>query len=149
MFIIQAFGANCFFGFGHLLKVPIVAITSAIDYPWIGSFIGNDDNLAYVPTPSFSSFEKTNFWSRLLNFYSYTWEIYAYHSITEKSQTEAMRKYISPDIPNIRDVEKSVALVLVNSHPTIFGIKPITPSLVQVGGLHIGHDKSKLSAVSL
>ncbi|XP_058804709.1 uncharacterized protein LOC131671920 [Phymastichus coffea] len=144
--IVEAFAANCFFGFGHLLQVPVVAVSSAIEYPWISSFIGNDDNLAYVVTSSLSIFEKMTFWERLYNFYLHKKEEFTFQSLTEQSQTEAMRKYISPDIPNIREVEKSVALTLINSHPVIFGVKPIIPSLVQVGGLHIGQEKLELSS---
>lgn len=72
-----------------------------------------------------------------------------FYRLTEQSQTDSMRKYLSPDIPNIREVEKNVALTLVNSHPILFGVKPITPALVQIAGLHIEANEEKLPAVNI
>ncbi|XP_023245856.1 UDP-glucuronosyltransferase 2B19-like [Copidosoma floridanum] len=142
----EAFAAHCYMGFGHLLKVPVVAVSSAIEYPWITNFIGNNDNPSFVPGPDLFVFKDLNFWQRLQNIYYYYADNYRFNSITEKVQTDLMRKYLSPDIPSVREIEKSVALLLVNSHPVIFGVKPVTPGLVQVGGLHIEEkDESKLS----
>ena len=124
-------------GFGHLLNVPIVAASSSGEFPWISSYIGNDDNLAYVTNPLLQNFDKTRFMDRLNNFITYHWTIYKFRSKTEKSQTELMRKYLSPDIPNLRDVEKSVALFLINSHRVTYGAKPLIPSLIEVGGVTI------------
>ena len=59
----------------------------------------------------------------------------------------AMRKYLNPNIPDIRTVEKSVALTLVNSDHVMFGVKPLTPGLVQIAGIHIEENKSSLSPV--
>ena len=124
-------------GFGHLLKVPVIAASSSAEYPWIASFIGNDDNLAYVPNLLSKSFDKTRFMDRLNNFLTYHWTVYQFQSKTEKSQTDLMRKYLSPDIPNLRDVERSVALTFFNRHSVIYGIKPLIPSLVDLSGIHI------------
>lgn len=134
-------------GFGHLFKVPVVAVSSSIEYPWISDFIGNFDHPAFVPNAFLQDFDKHKFWDRLKNFFIHNWSLYKFKALTEKVQTDQMRKYLSPDIPNIRDVEKSVALTLVNSHPVIFGAKPIVPSLIEVAGLHIVGDDSKLSPV--
>ncbi|XP_023245843.1 uncharacterized protein LOC106639852 [Copidosoma floridanum] len=143
--IVEAFTANCYFGLGYIFKVPVLAVSTAAEFPWISDFIGNDDNLAYVPNTFYHSIGELNYWGRVENFVTYFMELRKYHSATAKIQTEAMRKYLSSDIPDIREVEKNVALTLVNSNPIISGIKPITPSLVQVAGLHIEENDETLS----
>lgn len=134
-------------GIGHHLNVPIIAVSSAIEYPWMGDFIGNNDNPAVVPNALYMAFGKMSFWQRLVNTVTYHDEKRKFHRLTEDVQTELMRKYINPDLPNIRDVEKSVALTLVNSHPIIYGVKPVLPTLVQIGGLHVEENDSVLSTV--
>lgn len=135
-------------GLGYVFKVPVVAISSAVEYPWVGDFIGNNDNLAIVPNAYHVSAGTMNFWQRLKNVVINYMELRKFHSLTEESQTDSMRKYLSPDIPNIREVEKNVALTLVNSHPVLFGVKPITPALVQIAGLHIEGNDQTLPQVS-
>ena len=129
--------ANCYFGFGHILKAPVVAASSSVEFPWMGSFTGNDDNLAYVPNPFSQNFDKTKFLDRLSNFISYHWASYQFHSKSGESQTQIMRKYLSPGIPHLRDIEKNIALTLVNRHPVMYGTKPLIPSLIEVSGIHI------------
>ncbi|KAL7306832.1 hypothetical protein TKK_0000993 [Trichogramma kaykai] len=138
--VLEAFGSSCFMGFGHLLKVPVIGISTLVEFPWISDFIGNDDNLAYVPSCSTKYFDKTKFWDRLMNLLHYHYEKFRFHSKTEKIQTELMRKYLSPDMPNVREIEKQIALTFVNRHPVIFGIKPLVPSLVELSALHIEED---------
>ncbi|XP_023318278.1 UDP-glucuronosyltransferase 2C1-like isoform X2 [Trichogramma pretiosum] len=138
--VLEAFGSSCFMGFGHLLKVPVIGISTLVEFPWISDFIGNDDNLAYVPSCSTKYFDKTKFWDRLMNLLHYHYEKFRFHSKTEKIQTELMRKYLSPDMPNVREIEKQIALTFVNRHPVIFGIKPLVPSLVELSALHMEED---------
>lgn len=135
-------------GFGFIFKVPVVAISSAIEYPWVSYFIGNDDNLAYVPNALHIGSEKMTFYERLQNFLVNYMETWKFHGVTGKSQTESMRKYLNPDIPNIRVIERSVALTLVNTHAILSGIKPITPGLVHIAGIHINADNQTISSVS-
>lgn len=136
-------------GIGHHLKIPVIAASSAVEYPWVSDFTGNNDNPAVVPNALFMAFGEMSFWQRLKNTVIYHNEVRKFHTLTEESQTESMRKYISPKIPNIREVEKSVALTLVNSHSILYGVKPVLPTLVQVGGLHVGVKNSTLPQVRL
>uniref|UniRef100_A0ABD2WSR0 UDP-glucuronosyltransferase n=1 Tax=Trichogramma kaykai TaxID=54128 RepID=A0ABD2WSR0_9HYME len=135
--ITELFGANCYIGLGRAFKVPVVALSSAIEYPWVAHLIGNDDNLAYVPNAYHIGVGRMNWWERLNNVYSHYKALHRFHSLTEESQTESMRKYISPQMPSIREVEREISLVLVNSHPILFGVKPLIPGLVQIAGLHV------------
>ncbi|XP_001603802.1 UDP-glucuronosyltransferase 2A1 [Nasonia vitripennis] len=142
--ITEAFGSTCFMGIAHHFNIPIVAASSAVEYPWVSDFTGNNDNPAVVPNALYMAFGQLNFWQRLENTILYHKEVMSYHSLTDKFQTDIMRKYINPNIPNIREVERSVALTLVNSHPILFGVKSVLPTVVQTAGLHIEENDATL-----
>ncbi|XP_058804713.1 UDP-glycosyltransferase UGT5-like isoform X1 [Phymastichus coffea] len=142
--ITEAFGSHCFMGFGHLLNVPVIAVSSSVEYPWVSQLIGSDDNPAYVCNALSSDFDKSSFFDRLWNTVSYHQTVHTFHKTSEKFQTDAMRKYLKTDTPNIRQVERSVALTLVNRHPVLYGAKPIAPSLVEVSGLHIEQSELRI-----
>ncbi|KAJ8676542.1 hypothetical protein QAD02_012329 [Eretmocerus hayati] len=144
--ITEAFGAHCFMGLGYVFNVPVVAVSSAVEYPWVSYFIGNSDNLAFVPNAYHIGAGYMNFLERLKNVYTNFISLRQFHAITGDDQTESMRKYLRSDIPHIREVEKNVALTLVNNNPILFGVKPITPGLVQIAGLHINENEETLPA---
>lgn len=135
-------------GFGHLLKVPVVAAAS-IEISWINEYNGNSDNLAFVPDVLLTSrtYDRTSFWDRLNNFMSYHSNKRVFYSITGETQTDQMRKYMSPDMPDVREIERSVAVTLVNRHPLLNDAKPVTSSLVEVSGVHVDAVPAKLPPV--
>ncbi|KAK0175095.1 hypothetical protein PV327_008875 [Microctonus hyperodae] len=47
--IVESFGANCFIGLGHVLKVPVVMASSMIDLPLLSKALGQPDNIAFFP----------------------------------------------------------------------------------------------------
>ncbi|OXU17534.1 hypothetical protein TSAR_014640 [Trichomalopsis sarcophagae] len=143
--ITEAFGAHCYMGLGYVFDVPVVAVMSTMEYPWVSHFAGNNDNLAFVPNIYHIGSGSMSFWERLKNVAIYFASLRKFHTLTEEIQTQSMRKYLRPDIPNVREVEKNVALTLVNSHPVLYGVKPITPALVQIAGLHIESNEEVLS----
>lgn len=62
-----------------------------------------------------------------------------------KVQDEQLKKYVGPNLPSVRQLESNISMILANSHIAFNGIRPITPALIEVGGLHIYDDNSKLS----
>lgn len=148
MKLFQAFGANCYFGLGYYLDVPVIAVSSAAEYPWVNHYIGNNDNLAFAPNAFKMMFKFTNFWQRLHNFVVHYYETFKFHEYTHIEQTLLMRRYLDPNIPDIRKVEKNVALLLVNTHPIIHGVKPILSGVIPIAGLHIEENHDTLTEVN-
>ena len=144
---LQALAANCFMGLGFVWKVPVITISSTIDLPWAGRTVGNPPSTAFVPYAFSLVADVSTFLDRLQNTLSYYSSKYRFFWYTEIPQTEMMRKYLSPDIPNIREVEKSVALMFINSHCSFFGVRPITPALVEIGGIQVEQNEEILKSV--
>lgn len=126
----------------------MVAVASMLEWPWISSFTSGAENLAVYPHLLHPvRKKKMSFWDRLENVYTYQRMLHKFHASTEEYQTKAMIKYLSPNIPNIREVEKNVSLLLVNTHPVMNGVKPVTSAVVQIAGLHIEANEEVLSPV--
>lgn len=69
--------------------------------------------------------------------------------MVDKTQTELMRKYLSPDISNIREVEKNVALMFTNCHHTFSGVRPLSPAIISIAGLHVEQNTDELPLVKI
>lgn len=149
LIIMETFFLDCFLGFAHKFKVPVVQICSFGGTEFMGDFVGNPNPYAYVPD-NFQSFsDKMNFKERLINTLGGLFQQVGRRLYFIPSQDKIMRKYFNytDDIPSIAELQKSTALVLLNHHFSISYPKPLVPNLVQVGGMHVEPSKD-LPAVS-
>ncbi|XP_051160808.1 uncharacterized protein LOC127281235 [Leptopilina boulardi] len=140
-----AFGMNCFMAIGHFLNIPVITLSAQTLYPWVENTIGNPSTAATHPNIISSLVEINSFWDRLQNIIEKHVLIYKFHYYTDKIQTELIRKYISADLPNVEELTKNSILTLINTHFSFNGIKPMTPALIEVGGLHILQDDTKFT----
>lgn len=121
----------------------MIGVSSSVLYPWSYDYIACPHNLAYVPHNLLFYTQNMNFWQRMYNFLDNLYLIWTFNKVTVK-QTEIMRKYVKPDAPDIRDVERNMSIILVNSHISTNGIKNLNPALIEVGGLHVHDDETIL-----
>lgn len=139
-------GSPCYMIIGHLWNVPVIGISTTALYPWLHQFIGQPESLPYVPNNLMNFVGEMNFWERTYNLLStlfYKWTF----SSTSNEQDNIIKKYFGPDLPSVRELERQVAMILINTHISLNGIKPTTPALVEVGGLHIYDEASTLPPV--
>ncbi|XP_015605148.1 UDP-glucuronosyltransferase 2B31-like isoform X2 [Cephus cinctus] len=144
LIITEVFGAHCYMGFGHLLKLPVVGVATCLEFSWMAEMIGNPVQPALYPDAYSHLRAPLNFWGRLQNTLSVPRSKYNFQKVTQV-QTDLMRKYLSPDMPDIREVEKILSLLLVNTHHSQFEARPVVPALVEVAGLHVEDKESKSS----
>lgn len=109
--------------------------------------LGNPLNTAIVQENSDGSVFGMSFWQRLKNTIDTTMKIHRIRRTTE-AQNEMVVKYFGPEMPDVRQLERDVSLLLVNSHYTLNGVRPLTPAVVEVGGLHVRDDTTNMSLVS-
>lgn len=138
----------CFLAFGHHFKSPIIGVTSSILYDWMNEPFGNPSSTSLIHQSKNDSFI-VNFSKRLINTVSTIHAKLMFNHYSQE-QNNYVRKYFNDEnFPNINQLEKSVALVLVNSHYSLTGVKPLTTSIVEVGGIHIQEDEEKLPDVNI
>nr|UEN71103.1 UDP-glucosyltransferase 334AA4 [Meteorus pulchricornis] len=143
--ITEVFSAHCFMAFGRHLKVPVVGLSSAALYPWTHDFVANPENLAFVPNNLLEHMDNMNFMNRLYNVVHNFYIKICFNHLTS-SQSELVKSHFNSDALDIRELERELALILVNSHFSMNGVKPTTPAIVEVGGLHVQDDDSKIPA---
>ena len=144
----QACAANCFMALGHHFKVPTIGVSSNDIYPWGHEIIGNPDNLAIASNMLLDYVPPLSFWQRFYNKVHAMYSIMYFHYYT-RCQDDIIKRYLGEDTPGVREAERRLSIMLVNSHPSINGARPYTPANVEVGGLHIQDDDVELPRVYL
>ncbi|XP_058788821.1 UDP-glucosyltransferase 2-like [Phymastichus coffea] len=136
-------GYQCLTAIGHKWNVPVVGVATTFLYPYNHRYIGNPLNLAMSSSNLRVDKEKMNFWDRLYNFIMTHYAIYEFYSEAYK-QDAIMKKYLGTNTPHYSELERSVSLLLSNSHHSLHGVLPKVPALIQIGGIHIEDDNSTI-----
>lgn len=103
---------------------------------WQYDSFGTPINLAADPTVLSSYVAPLSFLERLDNFLLYHRVNWAY-ARSSQEQNKIVERIFGSGLPNVIDLQKDVALVLVNHDSTLSGIKPFAPKVIPVGGLHV------------
>nr|CAD7458383.1 unnamed protein product [Timema tahoe] len=127
---------DSFLGFAHIFNAPIVKICSFQTPEWTFSRMGIPAELAYVPNYLLDCSAPMNIVTRMKNLF-YGLFLRLNINLREVSKREAiMRKYFGP-IPSIEELEKRVAVLLINTDLGLADQRPLLPSVIPIGGLHI------------
>ncbi|XP_046740909.1 UDP-glucosyltransferase 2-like [Diprion similis] len=132
----EVLAAHCFLALGQHFKVPVVAIVTSPMWPWSSDFVANPDNPAYVPGVFSNLMAPMNFWERMTNTLDLISKKMQFYYYT-RDQDEIIRKHLGPHALGVREAERNVSLILVNSHYSLNGVRPFTTAVVEVGGIHI------------
>ncbi|XP_046736275.1 UDP-glucosyltransferase 2-like [Diprion similis] len=135
--------ANCYFAFGRHFKVPVVAVSMSALPPYVSESLGNPANTAFVSEHIDGSTLYMNFWQRFKNTLHTWWTNYRVRRTTEV-QNNIVKKHFGADMPDIRELERDLSLLLVNSHHSLNGVRPFTSAVVEIGGLHVRDDGMEL-----
>ena len=139
--VTELFGCDCFVGFAHKFKAPLISMTSSALLPWSNDRMGNPDNPAYIPNNYLPYTDKMPFHQRLLNTLLWFGSNWGFYYFSELPTQKLALKYMGEDLPPLRKIIRSTSLILVNSHFSINSPRPLVPGVVEVGGIHIGAPK--------
>lgn len=121
--------------------MPVVGVTTTLIYPHNHHLIGMPLNLGIVSKNLRVYKENMTFWDRLYNVVMTHHYIYKFYE-QAPVQDAIIEKHLGPGVPSYKELEKSVALILSNSHYSFHGVEPKVPALVEIGGIHIVDDDS-------
>ncbi|CAB0037075.1 unnamed protein product [Trichogramma brassicae] len=142
--IFQPYTASCYLAFGRRLNIPLVTVETLSSTDWTYASMGNPRNLANVPSVYGGQASPMTFVERLKNFFMTYYVEYGYYYFV-RDQNALVKKYFGEDYPPVSELIKDVDLMLINYNHMLNGIKPLTPAVVPVGGLHIAETNNKLS----
>lgn len=137
--IVEAFFNECFLGFVHKFKAPLIHLCTFGGAHWIGDWVGNPNPYAYVPDVLLEYGDKMDFWERMVNTIVGTFWRLGRQYYYLPGQDAIMRKHFndSDDLPSVAEIEYTTSLVLLNHHFSISYPRPLMPNMVQVGGMHV------------
>ncbi|XP_015125431.1 UDP-glucuronosyltransferase, partial [Diachasma alloeum] len=142
--IVELFLAHCYLAFGQHLDAPIVGITTSKLPDWLLGPFGNQLNPSYIPSLFSSASQRMTFWERLQNTLI-TNIITPQINYYMEAEVKQVEKYFGRKLSSMNDLYKDVSLILVNEHFSLNDIKPLTPDIIGVGGLHVVDDDQQLT----
>ncbi|XP_054743867.1 UDP-glycosyltransferase UGT5 [Anastrepha obliqua] len=135
--ITEYFNTDCQLGIPYLLQVPVVGLSSCILMPYYYDRIALPDFPSYVQSEFVGFPEVLNWHQRLLNFVQMKVIKNLYRYRTNYYDRKLINKYLKVDFDVDDFARRSTSLILVNQHYTLTGNKPLTPQLIEMGGIHI------------
>lgn len=128
-------------GLAHKLQVPVIVAWMQAPIPVINSFVGNPQEISYVPIMGASAErgKAMSFVQRVENFAKNL----ALHGFAEVFYHRADTYYAQlfgnePNFPTLNEVKRNISMVFTNSHLTSEGpIRPLVPASVEIGGIQI------------
>ena len=142
------FHTDCYLAFAYKFKTKIIGISTSALMPWANDRMGNPENPSYIPNLFSPYSDKMSFYERLTNSLQLILFKFMYYIYVEIPTNDIARRHFGDDMPNLSEIAKKTSLVLVNSHPSLNGPRPLVPGVVEVGGIHINPPKP-LPKVSL
>ncbi|XP_044734058.1 UDP-glycosyltransferase UGT5-like [Chrysoperla carnea] len=142
--ITEIFGTDCMLAFAHSFKVPTVAIVSSVALPWIPDRFGLPDNPSYIPNYLLPFTENMSLYERFINTMLNVYSKFRFNYLTLSESNKIVREKLDPNLPSLSNFIKNTSLLIVNSHFSINGARPMPPNVVEVAGLHVGKPTGKL-----
>jgi glucuronosyltransferase len=139
LIIIEAFFEECFLGFAHKFKAPVIQVCTYGGSNFMADWVGSPNPYSYIPDEFLHYTDKMNFWQRMHNTVTGTLKHVGRQLIHLPKQNAAMQKYFNytDNLPPVWELERKISLVLLNSHHSLSYPKPLMPNYVQVGGMHM------------
>lgn len=135
--LVEQFNNDCMLGVAHLLNAPYIGLSSCPLMPWHYDRVGNPIAPSYIPSLFMGYSEKMSFKERLGNYISaYAFKA-MYSWFNDNAANAMLRQRFGNAIPDIKDLQKRTSMMFVNQHYSLSGPKPLTPAVVEIGGIHI------------
>ncbi|XP_046620210.1 UDP-glucosyltransferase 2-like [Neodiprion virginianus] len=134
--VTEVFGTNCYLAVAHKLQIPVVGVTTGVMYSWGYSPFFGDGNPSFIPSQLGSFTNEMSFLERVENTIIHFYSIFLFNYYERTVSDPLARQYVE-DMPPLTDLYNNMSLMLVNSHPSIHGVRPGSPAIVEVAGLHV------------
>ncbi|KAF4519854.1 UDP-glycosyltransferase-12 [Ephemera danica] len=144
LIIAEAFIHEAIYGFAHHFKAPLILISSMNGMHWVNYVVGTPIPLSYFPNPMLTYTDHMTFSERIVNsVFTSLWDLG--NQLHYLPRQEALKKAVfGESCASISELEKSVSLVLLNNHLSLNFPRPLVPSMIDAGGMHVSTTTSEL-----
>ncbi|XP_019756912.2 UDP-glycosyltransferase UGT5 isoform X1 [Dendroctonus ponderosae] len=141
----EMFNTNCFFGLINKFQAPFIGLSSCAMMAWHPDWFGSPNNPSYNSMTYMAYPVPMTFLQRVENTLMYIENVLEYKFMMEWSGRKLSLQYtgFEPVDPH------KASLLLLNTHYSLHGAKPLTPSIVEVGGIHVVSKKPKKLPVDI
>nr|QVG59850.1 UDP-glucuronosyltransferase [Nilaparvata lugens] len=134
--IIELFNNDLHLGLAEKLRCPFLSISPCALMPWANPRLANPDNPSYVPHTLSEFSTRMDFSQRFLNTVTLIVSKLVYQYGYEQVSQQMAHKTFPGQDP-LWQLAKRTSLILVNTHLSLHGARPLVPGVVEVGGIHV------------
>ncbi|KAF2883475.1 hypothetical protein ILUMI_22717 [Ignelater luminosus] len=122
------------YAFAELYKCPLIGISSMETFTTVYHSLGNPSHPILQPDVALPFVTPLNFKERLLStLYTAFMKIYL-RFVTIPQETKLIRKYFGEHYPTSMEMRNRMSLLFVNTDHIFNVIRPLIPSVIQIGG---------------
>jgi len=136
LLITEHFNNELFLGFALKFNIPFILMSSCNLLPWNQHTIGQPYSLANIPSTLTNLGTKMNFYSRIMNTISHSVQLFGFKLLCRTRDKAIIKRNLDIDI-SLDQLILNASLIMVNTHFTMFESKPLTPAVVEIGGIHL------------
>ncbi|CAB3254070.1 unnamed protein product [Arctia plantaginis] len=121
----------------HIFNAPVILFSSFGGYQEHLEAMGAVSvHPLYYPSFYRNKIKNLSFFEKIIQIYL-EYKIYHFERLKRQKENEALRERFGPDVPSIEEMEKNVQMLFLNSHPIFANNRPVPPSVVYLGALHL------------
>lgn len=138
LILMEQFNSDCMFGLAYKLRAPVIALSSCAMMPWHYGRMGNPQTPSLTPSLFMGYSDEMDFRGRLSNWLGHYGMKVLYYMFSDTDANAIVKKHLGEGIPDVRELAKSMtSMFFVNQHYSLSGAKPLSPAVIELGGIHI------------
>lgn len=137
--ITEYFNTDCFLTLIKQFNLPVIRVSSCTLMPWSSERYGNPNNPTYIPNNFLQYSDKMSFFERLENTMLTVFQSFYFNSVALSSDRSVSMEYFGDVGASLNSDVLNDSLLLTASHYSLNLPRPLVPTVVEVGGLHIGN----------
>lgn len=143
--IIEMFVSDAMLGLGLHFNAPVISVSTFGAHKWTTDLVGTPNIASYIPNTFLGFTDQMTFVQRLKNSLATWFDDIVMPILHDPKQREMYRKHFGGEgKPTLDELKQNVSLVLLNTHVTLGFPRPYAPNMIEVGGMHINRNVSKL-----
>ncbi|BES88256.1 glucuronosyltransferase [Nesidiocoris tenuis] len=144
--IMEYFLNDMIFGLVYQIGAPFILVHTTTPYPWMTDLFNEPHSESFMPhglSLDRNSAGSMTFWTRLQNFVELHFILGFYATfITPENQRLSERYFPNENgDPQVRTVGREASLFMVNTHNSLSPPRPVLPSTIEIGGIHVSPAK--------
>lgn len=148
--ITEVFNSEISLLIAYKLGVPFVQVLINQMFLWRTAIVGNPYYPSYMPltTEPYAGWRMNSFPERLRNVYAVILSDYMYDRMSTRITDHAGKRLLGESAPSVREIAKNTSMIFLHSHVSLNDVRPLAPSVVEIGGVAIKLTIEPLPTVS-